>query len=94
MAMKPVYALYVMLYSVLDRTVALHAAMAFSYLEPVSLHAGPVCQYRRLAVLGRVRRLGEEHALVASRLFVLAYAAWLLSQESPSVNPVVAVRAR
>ncbi len=47
------------------------------YLEAKAGHACPVLVDCRLAVGGRVGRLGEEHALVALRLFLCANAAGL-----------------
>lgn len=78
MLITPSMALYFVSYTSRDRTVSL---IAPSYLEPVSCHTRLVCLYRRLAVFGRIRRLGEEHALVALRLFVLADTAWLPPKE-------------
>lgn len=48
-----------------------------SNLKPKPQHTALVKINRPLAVLHRIRRLGEEHAVVARRLFVLAHAAWL-----------------
>lgn len=51
-----------------------------SNLKPKPQHTTLVKINRPLAILHRVRRLGEEHAVVARRLFVLAHAArlWLV----------------
>ena len=48
-----------------------------SDFEPKPQHAALVKINRRLAVLHRVRRLGEEHAVVARGLFVFADTAGL-----------------
>ena len=48
-----------------------------SNLEPKAQHAALVKINRRLAVLHRVRRVGEEHTVVARGLFVFADAAGL-----------------
>jgi|UniRef100_A0A8H7TPF0 hypothetical protein len=48
-----------------------------SYLESVANHAALVLVDQRSAVRGGVSGLGEEHALVTLRLFLLADAAWL-----------------
>ena len=47
------------------------------YLEAKSRHATPVLLNGRPAVLLGVLGCGEEHALVALRLLILAHAAWL-----------------
>ena len=46
-------------------------------IKPESLHAAPVPLHHVLARRLRVVTVGEEHALVARRLFVLAHAAGL-----------------
>lgn len=48
-----------------------------SYLESVANHAALVLVDQGSAVRGGVSGLGEEHALVPLRLFLLADAAWL-----------------
>lgn len=51
--------------------------MRFLVSEPS--HASLVLLNERLAILGRVGGLGEEHALVSLLFFLLAHAAWLLT---------------
>lgn len=59
---------------------------AQSYFEPEALHAALVLVDGRLAVLGRVGGVGEEHALVALRLLVLADTAGLLVKINGTVS--------
>lgn len=47
------------------------------YLEAEASHAAPVLLDGGLALLGRILRIGKEHALVPLGLFVFTYAAWL-----------------
>ena len=53
-----------------------------SHLEAKARHAGPVALNGGFAVGDGIGGLGEEHALVAGRLFVLAHAAGLLRAAS------------
>ena len=47
-------------------------------VETIAFHATPVLPDKILAILLRVRGVGEEHALVTGRLLIFADAAWLL----------------
>lgn len=50
-------------------------------LEPKASHAGLVLFDRRLALLGGIVGLGEQHAVVPGGLFVFADAAGLQSRQ-------------
>lgn len=60
--------------------------------EAKALHAGLVFLDHVLAVGLRVGSVGEEHALVAGGLFILADAAWLLHYVSLGIGGVVGRR--